>query len=314
MLHLSSHPVARTLRLVSLTGLLSAAACGGGGAEPPDETKDASTPAPDAKVIVTGAPDAQPDPAPKVTLDTLAGKYLLRFDSVGTTSSGTALAVRSRVSLLWLTELKVDGAKLKASERLCTQVTTQMCKTGCATSSTVIDPKVISDFFPKKSFERTYTLGDDGTFTGEAATAPLGYDDSGSGALPTMPSDSRLWDVLPGGDREGVLTSLTLTGVGVPLINNVQCQVYGVQKLVSRFHGTLQGSALKPTIPSMPLDLSGSDGNTVGFTGDPLCSATSGASSPVESGSVRMVRYDSGPALDCKDLTDFDKLLPPDPL
>jgi hypothetical protein len=29
---------------------------------------------------------------------------------------------------------------------------------------------------------------------------------------------------------------------------------------------------------------------------------------------VRMVRYDSGSALDCKDLSDFDKLLPPDPL
>ena len=277
---------------------------------PPAATPDAAPP------VVAGS-DGGTSPAPDTgvdsggsgtsSLDALAGSYLLRFDTFGTSSAGT-LAIRSRVSLLWVTKLTVEGDHLAATERLCTQTTQQVCKMGCTSASTVVDPKVIATFLPPRKFARTYTLAADGTFSGQRATALLGYDEPASGAVPATTDDARVWDVVSGSPREGMLTSLSInTGVV-----EVMCQVYGVQKLVSAFSGLLQGTSPKPTFASLTLNLDGSDAAALGFEGNPLCNGAASADFPLERAVARMVRYDAGGALDCSDLSDFDKLLPAD--
>lgn len=294
-------------------GLSCTAACGsdGGGDTPSATTQDAASPAATYDGGTKPPADAGVDSGGGSTssLAPLAGNYLLRFDTFGTSSSGT-LEISSRVSLLWVTKLTVEGDHLAASERLCTQTTQQVCKMGCTSASTVIDPKVISMFLPTRKFSRTYKLASDGTFSGEQATALLGYDDPANGAMPTRSDDMRVWDVVSGNPREGVLTSLSVNVGGV--VGDVMCQVYGVQKLVSAFKGTLQGTPSKPTFPSMTLALDGSDAAVLGYDGNALCSATAGANFPLDRAIARMVRYDAGAALDCSDLSDFDRLLPAD--
>ena len=299
-----------------MASLCSAVACGGsdGGSDaPPEPTHDAATPVASTDAgsdpVVDAAVDARVDSGggAAVSLDALAGNYLLRFDTYGTSSAAT-LAIRSRVSLLWVTKLTVEGDHLAATERLCTQTTQQVCKIGCTTASTVVDPKVIATFLPPRKFARTYTLAADGTFSGQRATALLGYDDPADGALPTTTGDMRAWDVIAGNPHEGMLTSLSInTGVV-----DIMCQVYGVQKLVSAFTGRLMGVSPKPTFGTLALMLDGSDAAALGFEGNPLCSGAAGADFPLERAVARIVRYDAGGALDCSDLSDFDKLLPAD--
>jgi hypothetical protein len=294
--------------------LLGLLACGGDPAEEPTEPEpDASVARPDAKVPdkPKPKPDAGADvgPAPEVMLESLAGKYLLRFDTFGTTTA-PSLRIKSRASQLWVVELSVDGDKLKSTERLCTQVSKQTCEMGCTGAETVIDPKVITDFMQERTFERTYTLDEDGTFTGERSTVLLGYDDPADGPIPTKDNkdDPRIWDIEPGSPREGLLTSVTIQGN--TLLGNVTCTVFGAQKFVSTFRGVLQGTADKPVFPSMTLELGGSGGKTLGTTGGLACNGASSAESPVTSAFAHLVRYDEGPALDCGDLAAFDELLP----
>jgi predicted small lipoprotein YifL len=307
VLHFSRSSISQ---FVLSAGLCSIAACGsdGGADGPPATTKDAAPPVAVSDAGTTPVVDAHVEAGvSNSSLAALAGSYLLRFDTYGTSSAGT-LAIRSRVSLLWVTKLTVEGDHLAATERLCTQTTQQACKMGCTSASTVIDPKVISMFLPTRKFARTYTLAGDGTFSGERATALLGYDDPANGALPTTSDDVRVWDVVAGSPREGMLTSLDInTGVV-----DVMCQVYGVQKLVSAFTGTLLGTSPKPTFASLTLSLDGSDAAALGFEGNPLCNGAAGADFPLERAVARIVRYDAGGALDCSDLSDFDKLLPAD--
>lgn len=306
-----------------LTGL---SACGSDSAgSGDDDDDDGSKPVVDAGAEDARTPVADTGTKPVVdsgtpttgdtaTLNALAGRYLLRFDNFGTTEAspeglaGFKFTVRSRVSLLVTAELTVDGGKLVAKERFCDQTVLQRCDTGCSASTTVVDPKAISDFLVKRTFAREYTVS--GTsFTAGHSVATLGYDEPGTGAMPTSGTDSRVWDVVKGDPREGLLTQLTVT---LPLLNPIECKVYGVQKVDTAFAGTLQGTgdaAKFPTSEIIP-DLSKSDGVTLGAS-DPLCSAQD-VSSPLEKYNLRILRVGNagGDTWSCPATAEFDTKLP----
>lgn len=270
-----------------------------------------SKPASDA-----GAPSDDGGGASSATLDALAGRYLMRWDVLGTASSnflGGEMKVRSRLSTLVVAELSVEGGKLMSKERVCTQVAEQKCESICDTASTVVDPRTIKDFLLKKYQAREFTLSSDGTLTAERAVAQLGYDDTDlDTAAPTSSDDKRVWDVISGSPREGFLTKVSISSLGL----TVACNVYGTQKFVTTFSGKLGGTDDAPELPAtMTLDLLDSDAQRLGADMD-TC-ANQEADSPVDSQNARMVRYDADPSdafWDCPADSVFDSMMAPTPL
>jgi hypothetical protein len=278
--------------------------------------QDARTVAPDTgtdsgtKPVVDSGPPSASDTA---TLNALAGRYLLRFDNFGTTEASPGglanFKVRSRVSMLVTAELTVDGGKLVATERFCDQTVLQRCEEGCTASTTVVDAKALSDFLVKRTFAREYTVS--GTsFTAGHSVATLGYDETGTGAMPTSGTDTRVWDVVKGDPREGLLTQLTVT-LPSPL-PAISCKVYGVQKVDTAFAGTLQGTGASASFPTAAIvpDLSNSDGVTLGAD-NTLCSAQD-VSSPLEKYNLRILRVGNagGDTWSCPASSEFDTKLP----
>ncbi|MDB4989572.1 MAG: hypothetical protein JWN04_4750 [Myxococcaceae bacterium] len=285
--------------LVGLLGLLGSAGCGDdGGSSSSEPAKDAAVEAgkSDAKVTnvhdtgVTKPPtDGGGVPSTNPALDAIAGRYLMRWDTFGTGST-LGVSIRSRVSVLIVTELMVDGDHLTATEQICNQSAKQKCLSGCNTATTTVDKRVIDNFLHQRQFTREYTLGSDGrAITAGLSTAELGYD--GDGPLPTSSSDPSVWDVITDQNpREGMLTSLLVTNVGFG--GMIKCDVYGVQKFVTKFSGTLGGSASAPTFPSMVLTFTtDTAAGRLGST-NPTCDAA--GDSPLDNSTVQLVRYGDG--------------------
>ncbi len=328
---LSSFVRSRVLALPLCLGL-SLAACGddSGGGEP-EPTKDAgnnktdsgtrndaSTPRDDGGPTIpdSGQRDASSgDPK----LDALAGRYMMRWDVVGTASSktplGDPLTIRSRLSTLVIAELSVRDGKLMSNERVCTQVADQKCKEGCTKATTVVDSRTINNFLIKKNQTREFTLGGD-TLTAGHSVAQLGYDDADlETAAPTSNSDQRVWDVDPSTPaREGFLTKISATVTtplgGVPYF----CDAFGTQKFVSTFSATL-GSDGKLSFEPDNLNLDGSQAPVLGSS-DPNCdSQAMMAMTPIDKHDAYMVRYGDDLSADvfwaCPSNSEFDKALPP---
>lgn len=309
----------RASTLALFTGLLG---CGDDPADSNDDpsptvdagsgSEDARAPAADTgtRPVVDGG---TPGPGDTATLNALAGRYLLRFDNFGTTEAmpgGLAtFKVRSRVSMLVAAELSVEGGKLVSKERFCDQTVLQRCEEGCTASATVVDPRAISDFLVKRTFTREYTVSGS-SFTAGHSVATLGYDEPGTGAMPTSGTDSRVWDVVKGDPREGLLTQLTVT-LPAPL-PAISCKVYGVQKVDTAFAGAIQGTGASATFPTSEIvpDLSKSDGVTLGADNS-LCSAQD-VSSPLEKYNLRILRVGNagGDTWSCPPTAEFDTKLP----
>jgi hypothetical protein len=306
---------------------LSLAACGDDDKSTDDGQTDQTGPT--GKVDAGGLDGSVPDGSARdgaatpdasapanAALDGLAGRYLMRWDTVGTASSEFAsvqVQIRSRLSTLLVAELKVTDGKLTSVERVCTQTAAQTCSKNCDGASTVIDPRVISDFLPTRQQSREFTLSADGTFTAGRSVAQLGYDDPNPDAAePTAPDDPRIWDVIPGGDREGFLSKVTVSAFGIPF----ECQTYGTQKFVTSFAGKLGGSVSAPQIPQMELDLGDSNALVLG-SDNPAC-ASQKVDVPVDIKNARMVRYGDALAEDafwkCPEPSVFDAMLPGTPL
>ncbi|MDB4975809.1 MAG: hypothetical protein JWN48_4150, partial [Myxococcaceae bacterium] len=248
-------------------------------------------------------------------LDAIAGRYLMRWDTFGTANSGIGplkVAIRSRVSLLFVTELVVEGDHLKATERLCNQTAKQKCEPqSCDSSSTVVDPRVIEGFLHKTTFTRDYVLGGDGrAITGGESTATLGYD--GAGSIPTSSSDSKVWDVIPDkSPREGMLTSIKIVNVGNLGGPPIMCDVYGVQKFVTKFEGTLGGSSAAPTFPNMPLIFTPE--TAAGRLGSTNAACDAAGDSPLDKATVQLVRHgdsDGDAFWDCYGDDVFEQKIP----
>jgi hypothetical protein len=298
--------------------MLALAGCGDEESPTPDDpdkadaSKDAGR---DGRVSErdTGPKDAGPaDPK----LEPLAGRYLLRLDTLGTAMSpsplGGSLRIRSRVSNLIVAELSVEGDHLVGKERVCTQAVEQRCDEGCATASTVVDSRTISGFLLKQFQQREYTLSGDGTFTGGRSVATLGYTGDVDAPSPSSPDDKRIWDVDPSTPLlEGFLTKLKLTVQGVPI--GVECLAYGTQKFVSAFSGKLGGTGSAPEFPEMPVDLDGSEANALGASS--MACNSDGVETPIDESNARMVRYGDELSDDafwnCPTAAVFDKELPP---
>jgi hypothetical protein len=298
---------AATLCALPLLIGLSMAACGGEDAKPdtddsgderdagrrPDASRDAGRPDTGNGQTVPDAAPPRPDAGPSsVNLEALAGRYLMRWDVLGTAKSnflGGEMRIRSRLSTLVVAELKVEGNKLVSEERVCTQIAAQKCESICDTARTVVDPRTIEDFLKKKKQTREFTVSGDGTFTAERSVAQLGYDDEDlDGEVPTSSDDERVWDVEAGDPREGFLTSITVKALGL----GPTCQAFGTQKYVSSFSGKLGGSDDAPTLPTiMALDLLDSAAATLGSS-DATCNEQAMmAESPIDEANARMVRY-----------------------
>lgn len=318
-----------SLSLISvLAGLSGVPGCGGDGDDLPASSRssspdrDAGKVKPDAKassVPDTGAsprPEAGVEPQTNTALDALAGRYLMRFDTFGTATTGLpplVVSIRSRVSLLFVTELVVDGDKLRATERLCQQTAKQKCLDDtCGTASTVVDPRVAENFLRKTQFTREYALSADGkSIAAGESIAALGY--VGDGPLPTSSGDQSVWDVdTSKGPREGMLTKLSVTNVG--LGGSISCEVYGVQKFVTKFSGALVGSASQPAFPTMELEFGAA--SAAGTLGSTSAACDAAGDSPLDRATVQLVRHgadDDDEFWDCYDVDVFEAELPAPP-
>jgi len=305
------------LSIVAVALLAGLTACGDDAPAEPEDTKpevDAGTiTKEDARVTDTGTKPVDTGtatPDEQTTLTALSGRYLLRFDNFGTaTSSG--FTIRSRVSVLVAAELAVDGAQLTAKERVCNQTVLQECVNGCQASTTVVDSKAVSDFLLKRTFARAYTV-DGADFSAGKAVFALGYDDPADGNAPDSSSDARVWDVIKGDPREGLLTKVTVTAAPLPPIS---CNVYGTQKFVSQFSGVLSNSGASTSFPTGALEpnLDGSDAKSLGAD-VALCAPQGEPTSTDESSTVRFSRVGEllgkGETWACPPVSDFDSKLP----
>lgn len=288
---------------------------------PNDPVEDASKPKDagrDARNTVadTGPKDAGP---PDTTLEPLAGRYLIRFDTLGTATSPAPapltgdIAIRSRVSNLIVTELTVEGDHLVGKERLCTQAIEQRCEELCSTAVTTVDSRTVKNFLLKQFQQRNYTVDGD-SLKAEQSVATLGYtDEDVDNAAPTSSDDDRVWDVDDSKPvREGYLTQLKVTLSGIPL--PLTCAAYGTQKFVSAFSGTVNGDQLE--FGAMNLVLEDSEAHVLGA--NPASCSAEGAESPVDVRNARMVRYGEDMSEDafwnCPTQAVFDAQLTPTPL
>ncbi|HEX5658144.1 MAG TPA: hypothetical protein VFX59_13160, partial [Polyangiales bacterium] len=257
--------------LLALT--LALTACGGeDGPSDTDGTSDAEKDAGDTKRD-SSRPDAgtpiKDDGGPTVPnksdassddpkLNALAGRYLMRWDVLGTATSPNPLGelkIRSRLSTLVVAELAVKDGRLVSTERICTQVAAQKClENTCSKANTTVDERTINNFLLKRTQERAWSLAADGTVTGAESTALLGYDDEDPNAsLPTENTDERVWDVDTSNSvNEGFLTRISVT-LGIP----INCTAYGTQKYVSILKGKLDGSEAEAV--ELDLDVNQSD-------------------------------------------------------
>jgi hypothetical protein len=238
-----------------------------------------------------------------------SGRYLIRIDTFGTASS-SGFVIRSRASELVTAVLTGDADELDAQERVCDQVAEQVCKEGCVRATTVIDPRVVKDFMSKRTFPRRYTR-DGATFRAEKATYLLGYDDTSEGALPTdYKSDARMWDVISGGVREGLLTTFRVETSLLP----ISCTLHGVTKFISSFSGAVEGDGAdaKFTSDELEVNLDESDGKTL-YANPEICGMQD-SSSPVDRATVRILRVGDVPAQgetwDCPSNAEFEQKLP----
>ncbi|MET0286012.1 MAG: hypothetical protein ABW352_16130 [Polyangiales bacterium] len=300
---------AATLRALPLLLGLSMAACGED-SKPSDDTDDTGEERdagrrPDASRDA-GRPDTGSGPTvPEASidndassgnekLDALKGRYVMRWDVVGTATStsplsGGPLAIRSRLSTLVIAELSVDGDKLVSTERICTQVAQQKCKDGCTSATTTVDTRTIG-ILKTKNQKREFTLDGD-TLTGEYSIAQLGYDDEDLDTpAPTSNTDERVWNIdssTPA--REGFLTKVSVTLTGVPL--PIACNAFGTQKFVSKFTATVGDEGALTFSGDNNLDLEPSEAPALGSDVQACDDQASMAKTPIEKSTARMARY-----------------------
>lgn len=239
---------------------------------------EAGKPRPDARVDAGSAEDGGQLVEVKGPLDKLAGRYLMRLDLYSrVTSTGTpSLSLNNRMSNLFVVDVRVEDDRLVATEMLCEQTYAHQClSSSCKSWVTRVSPAVVDEFFtPDRAIERTYNLDEEtGKLTGEKKTLSLGFDEqSGKTALPTQPSDTRVWKV---GSGSGVYTEFEAS-VSVPVVGTqtVRCQVSNVQRIETEFSAML--SQDEPTLEgvNIQVDISGTTANVIHATGTPSTQCT----------------------------------------
>ncbi|MDB4972113.1 MAG: hypothetical protein JWN48_454 [Myxococcaceae bacterium] len=210
-------------------------------AEVPLETEgDASRPA-------TEAPDGGQPPSvvsdPGNPLAVLQGSYLMRVEVYSTASAsklGNTLTLKSRVSNLMVAavRLKSDGT-LGAHETLCTQSYTHECVSNCSNWTTTVDPE-LPKHCVSRAVDRDYVVSASGALRVAPSVIAIGFDEQdGISALPTDPSDPRVWHMgAPDEERYGVNTHLTAT-LGSLATVPLSCYVGTVQRFSTAFSGQL---------------------------------------------------------------------------
>jgi hypothetical protein len=267
-----------------------------------------------------GADAGAPLSPEEMALKKLEGRYLMRMDMHSTASvraSVITIDTRNLVSHLLVTQLYVENGQLKGNERLCHQVFAHTCVRNCNSLKTTMSP-VMTNWFVKMDTPRNYVVSN-GMLEGRSNTMALGYDGSMDPRLPTL-EDSRVWDSISGGPREGLVLTLDLAA-----IKNVRCDVYTTQTFVSKFGPSrLSGSADAPSLAGtakFSLDTTGSDGATLG-TNNPDCSADEGPPPTQGEQNVRFLAVGPGDFVNregqdsfwnCPDATAWDRLTAPTP-
>lgn len=245
-------------------------------------------------------------------LKQLEGRYLMRMDMLSTASARVAgliqVSVRNRVSHLVASQLYVEGEELKGTERLCYQTFEHVCTNGCTSLTTTMHPSVRTELI-QLQVPRSYTVSGM-KLTGASQTMLLGFDASKNASLPTQNSDSRVWDLVSGNPREGMLLTIDTRS----RLKNLMCQVYNVQGFVSRFEGQLGGTSEAPSLENREFVLStaGSTGETLGASNSD-CAADDGATPSTVKESVRFVKVtdqiDEQTFWSCPSQTEWDSRL-----
>jgi hypothetical protein len=208
----------------------------------------------------------------------LEGHYLMRVDIYSTldeTRSGTRLALKNRVSNLFLTELTAGEGQLLASEKPCFQSSAHECMDGtCSGWTTAYADGVATEMQKLAPVTRAYTVDRAGNLSAPVAFLALGYrDDVPDRALPTSTADERVW-VLDSSEPvtlRGVATILTGSVGSLPLRLQLNCEVDSVQKFATAFKaelGTLDAAGLAARIievdttgTSVPVVIATDDGD-----------------------------------------------------
>jgi hypothetical protein len=168
------------------------------------------------------------------------------YSSVDATQGSNKFHVDNRVSNLMLFNLRVDGEKLIADEKMCDQVYQHLCGPGCGSWVTVLDKALRTSFFPETTIEREYRLDGD-TLLATEATMPLGFSAEGASPttpLPTSASDPKVWKLdgvaasNPDPNRVGVLAQIQAklkTSGAFQQEFPFNCTVSTVQRLTTSF-------------------------------------------------------------------------------
>lgn len=197
----------------------------------------------------TGGSDAGTGPLSEQAqrLQRLAGRYLMRMDMLSTVSVPQVtgpVKTSNRISHLSVVELARDGETIVANERLCHQTYQHRClENSCTSVTTTMSPRVVDQLLGVPLTKRVFTFkGND--FSTDMPTQYLGFDAKTNPALPTSNTDQRVWDTVSGGQREGLLLSLTARASLI----SISCDTYNVQSFAARFSGTALGSDGFPSL------------------------------------------------------------------
>jgi hypothetical protein len=257
----------------------------------------------------------------------MVGTFLVRYDEKttdvandGALVSLSTIDVVSRYSLLYVAQKGSDPTSYNSREYLCHETLNYSCQAGCTKASAQI-PSAVDDLIAKyvPPMDRMLTF-QNGRLAAPSATTFVGYDGTKN---PTPPeqgdtTDSRIWDSLAGGGREGLYTALSLTTSGFPS-QTVMCQEVIVQKLVLNWQVSVPSSKkLEEADPATAIfDSSQSETNIVDAQASPTsyrnnCLGKSGtppnAQPPITR--MRFARPASSMTSSCPPLDYFLTLLP----
>lgn len=205
-------------------------------------------------------PDASPD-VELARLRQLAGRYFVRMDmrSVATMNTPVGPArVRVLTSHLIVTGLSVTTENtLRAGEQLCHQTFAIACEEGCSVASMRLRPEVTQGQLIGYSVAREYQL-EPGLaaikLIGGRHEMHLGFEGRSNANLPTSTDDTRVWLNDTGVTfREGMWLSLEAQSDSSAA--PAQCELYTVQKFVTRFEGELLGTRDAPLLDGADFDL-----------------------------------------------------------
>ena len=211
-------------------------------------------------------------------LAALAGRYWVRLDMHSTATLtlpvGSA-SIKTLLSHFLITQLDLDPSTtpktLLASEKLCIQTIAHECSQSCVLE-TLVRPETTAEL--RKVFaRRRYSVDSAGFLTTEPSAMALGYaveSDESAGPLPEFRSDPRVWDLVPGAEREGYWTTTDVSVYLGSLPLRTVCDIFAAQRFVSAFSGPVSGwaaGAAELAGVRFALDTSGGGATVFGLEG-----------------------------------------------